>query len=59
VRRALDEARTQLAAMRPGQLADGSWFQTILQRSARRHIDRRTRIDGGNTWRRALRWRMV
>lgn len=53
IRDALRETRTQLAAMRPGQLTDGSWFQVILQRSARRHLERRARIDAGNRWREA------
>ncbi len=53
VRSALEEARTQLSQMRPGRLTDGSWFQSILQRSARRHIERRARMDIGAAWREA------
>lgn len=53
VRLALVQARDELASMRPGRLTDGSWFQTILQRAARRHIARRAKIDAGAAWREA------
>lgn len=52
IRAALDDARRQLAVMRPAQLTDGSWFQLILQRSARRHVERRSRIDAVSHWQR-------
>lgn len=53
VRAALQRARDELAGMRPAQLSDGSWFQVVLQRSARRHLRRQAADDAVSAWRRS------
>lgn len=43
VRAELARVRSELGAMRPAQLHDGSWFHIVLQRTARRFLARQKR----------------